>query len=110
MDGQQDKSSTSGKKSAKSGSPVKSKSRSKAQAVSTPGSKATSQANSNKRSQALTPTQESAAEKPANLPQLPSMQFVPEKMQAIQKVYLEELGKVMVSKPDGQDGIARSPV
>ena len=100
MDGKQEKSSTSRKKSAKSGSRAKSKSRSKEQAVSAPGSKATSQANSNKRSQALTPTQESGAEKPANLPQLPSMQFVPEKMQAIQKDYLEELGKVMVSKPE----------
>ena len=100
MDGKQEKSSTSRKKSAKSGSRAKSKSRSKEQAVSAQGSKATSQANSNKRSQALTPTQESGAEKPANLPQLPSMQFVPEKMQAIQKGYLEELGKVMVSKPE----------
>ncbi|MFN4883452.1 MAG: hypothetical protein ACK5F1_03825, partial [Burkholderiales bacterium] len=68
MDGKQEKSSTSRKKSAKSGSRAKSKSRSKEQAVSAPGSKATSQANSNKRSQALTPTQESGAEKPANLP------------------------------------------
>ena len=94
MDGKREKSSTSRKKSAKLGSPAKSKSRSKEQ-VSEPGSKAASQANSqtnsNKRSQALTPNQESAAEKRANLPQLPSMQFVPEKMQAIQKDYLEEL-------------------
>ncbi len=34
------------------------------------------------------------------IPKLPMMQFVPEKMQAIQKQYLEDLGKVLVSKPE----------
>jgi polyhydroxyalkanoate synthase len=35
-----------------------------------------------------------------NLPKLPSMQLIPERMQAIQKQYLEDLGRVLVSKPE----------
>ena len=36
----------------------------------------------------------------ANIPKLPSMQLIPERMQAIQKQYLEDLGRVLVSKPE----------
>lgn len=36
----------------------------------------------------------------ATIPTLPAMQLMPEKLQAIQQQYLENLGKVLVSKPE----------
>ncbi|NBW00314.1 MAG: class I poly(R)-hydroxyalkanoic acid synthase [Betaproteobacteria bacterium] len=36
----------------------------------------------------------------ASIPKLPSMQLIPERMQAIQKQYLEDLSRVLVSKPE----------
>jgi polyhydroxyalkanoate synthase subunit PhaC len=41
-----------------------------------------------------------AAALSSNMPQLPAMQVVPQKMQEIQKQYLEDLSKVMTSKPE----------